>query len=104
MLKKNDILTVTVIDINHEGLGVAKQDGAVIFIKGAVTGDSLSVKIIKVAKNYYVGKIEKLIVPSPHRCNDTTEDCGVFGRKIAENWGFLHQIMIICAFLRKTTV
>ena len=51
MLKKNDTLTVTVIDINHEGLGVAKQDGAVIFIKGAVTGDTLLIKIIKVAKN-----------------------------------------------------
>ncbi len=67
MIKKNDLLTVTVIDINHEGLGVAKQDGAVIFIKGGVTGDSLSVKVIKVAKNYLVARIEEILSPSPYR-------------------------------------
>ncbi len=67
MLKKNDILTVKVTDINHEGLGVAKQDGAVIFIKGAVTGDELEIKIIKEAKSYYVARVESIISPSPHR-------------------------------------
>ena len=46
-MKKNDILTVTVTDINHSGLGVAKQDGAVIFIQGGVTDDVLKIKIIK---------------------------------------------------------
>ncbi len=79
MLKKNDILTVKVIDINHEGLGVAKHESAVIFIKGAVTGDTLSVKIIKVAKSYLVAKIEEILSPSPYRTEPTcphSKRCG----------------------------
>ncbi len=72
MLKKNDIITVTVTDINHEGLGVAKHDGAVIFIKGAVTGDVLDVKIIKQGRSYFVGRIEKILTPSDYR---TESDC-----------------------------
>ncbi len=67
MPKKNDILTVTVIDINHEGLGVAKHEGAAVFVKGGVTGDTLTVKIIKVAKNYLVARIEEILSPSPYR-------------------------------------
>jgi D-lactate dehydrogenase len=43
-LKKNDILTVDIIDINHLGLGVAKLDGAVIFVQGGVTKDKLKIK------------------------------------------------------------
>ena len=66
-MKKNDILTVNVTDINHMGLGVARCNGAVIFVQGGVTGDVAEVKIIKEAKNYYVARIEQLTKPSEHR-------------------------------------
>lgn len=68
MLKKNDLLTVTVTDISHLGLGVAKHEGAVIFVQGGVTGDVLDIKIIKEAKGYFVARIEKTVSPSPYRC------------------------------------
>ena len=67
MLKKNDVLQVTVEDINHLGMGVAKRDGAVIFVRGGVTGDVLNIKIIKVAKDYLVAIISDIITPSPYR-------------------------------------
>ena len=77
MLKKNDLLTVKVTDINYMGLGVAKVDGAVIFIQGGVTEDELEIKIIKVAKGYYVARIEKIIAPSKYRIKN---DCAAFPR------------------------
>lgn len=67
MLKKNNILTVNVTDINHMGLGVAKHEGAVIFIQNGVSGDTLQIKIIKQASSYYVARTEKIISPSPYR-------------------------------------
>lgn len=85
MIKKNDLLTVTVIDINHEGLGVARQDGAVIFIKGGVTGDTLFVKIIKVAKNYLVARIEEILCPSPYRIEPQCPHCKRCGGCIYQN-------------------
>ncbi len=77
MLKKNDILRLEVIDINYAGLGVAKQDGAVIFVQNGVTGDTVDAKIIKVSKNYCVARIERLISLSPYR---TESDCPHFKR------------------------
>ncbi len=67
MLKKNDIIKVTVTDINHEGLGVARHEGAVVFVKGGVTGDVLEIKIIKQARSYFVARIEKILTPSAYR-------------------------------------
>ena len=67
LLKKNDKLTVTVEDITNLGFGVGKHEGAVIFVSGAVTGDTVEVKIIKAATSYYVGRVEKFIKRSPIR-------------------------------------
>ena len=39
MLAKNSIFKTKVTDINNLGYGVARIDGRVVFINGAVTGD-----------------------------------------------------------------
>ncbi len=70
MITKNSIHRITITDINNLGYGVGKIDGIVTFVAGAVTGDELEVKIIKVNKSYLVGKIEKIITPSAHRRED----------------------------------
>ena len=77
MFKKNDRLSVSITDMNYLGLGVAKVDGAVIFVQGGVTEDKLEIKIIKVAKGYYVARIEKLLMPSKHRI---MQSCPAFPR------------------------
>ena len=66
-LKKNQILDVDIIDITNLGFGVAKTDGEVIFISDTVPGDRVTAKIIKVASNYAVGKVEKQIISSDKR-------------------------------------
>ena len=66
--KKDDIVTLDITEINNLGSGVGKlDDGMVVFTGGAVTGDTVKVKIIKAAKNFCVGKIEEIISPSPYR-------------------------------------
>ena len=80
-LKKNDIVELNVIDLNNLGAGVAHlEDGRVVFIKGAVTGDRIKAKIIKVNTNFAVARLESIIVPSQHRdahnfCS-ANESCG----------------------------
>ena len=54
MLKKNDIIELTVTDMTFEGLGVARYSSSdltdfVIFIHGAVVGDIVDCRIVKVA-------------------------------------------------------
>lgn len=65
--KKNDVLTVTIDDIGNDGEGIGKMDGFTIFVKDAVIGDTVLVKIMKVKKHYAYAKLEKVITPSPFR-------------------------------------
>lgn len=64
---KNEEYTMEVIDIDNNGRGIAKYDGIAVFIPNTVTGDIGTVKIIKMAKNYAVGKFLQFITPSPYR-------------------------------------
>ncbi len=65
--KKNDLLTVTIEDIGTDGEGIGKVDGFTLFVKDAVIGDTVSVKIMKAKKNYAYAKLEKVLTPSPFR-------------------------------------
>ena len=49
-MKKNDIITLDITDINNLGHGVGRYDGIVVFVAGAVSGDTARVKIIKANK------------------------------------------------------
>lgn len=75
MLKKNDIYDLNVEGYTHDGAGIAKSDGVVIFIPGAAEGDRLRVKIIKVLANRAIGRIEEILEASPTRENN---DCTAF--------------------------
>ena len=66
-LKKNDVITTEIIDITNLGFGVAKVDGAVIFVSDTVPGDIAKIKIIKLGSSYLVGRLEELITPSDKR-------------------------------------
>ena len=79
MLKKNDVYTVDIDDMNFLGFGVAKIDGIAVFVSGAVAEDKAKIKIIKTAKSYAVARVEEIITPSKHRVNDicpVASSCG----------------------------
>lgn len=65
--KKNDVLTVEIEDIGTDGEGIGKVDGFTLFVKDAVIGDIVSVKLMKVKKNYAYAKLKKVLTPSPFR-------------------------------------
>ena len=80
-MKKNDICTVEITDLNNLGSGVGRlSDGRVIFVRGAVTGDTVEAKIIKVNSKFYVGRLERIVKPSENRTDerfcDAPESCG----------------------------
>ena len=70
MLKKNDLISLKIEDMTNLGFGVAKHLGLVVFVSGAVTGEEILAKVIKVTSSYAVCRVEKLISPSPIRVND----------------------------------
>jgi 23S rRNA (uracil1939-C5)-methyltransferase len=64
---KNSEHVVTIEGYNSSGSGVARLDGLVVFVKGAINGEVLRVKILKAAKGAAFAKIVDIITPSPHR-------------------------------------
>ncbi len=69
MLKKNETLVLEITDITNLGFGVARHEGLVVFVSGAVPGDTAKVKIIKVNKSYAIARAEQILTPSEHRCS-----------------------------------
>lgn len=54
--KKNDVLTVEIEDIGHDGAGIGKVDGYTLFVKDAVIGDVVEVKVMKAKKKLRIRK------------------------------------------------
>ena len=78
-MQKNDIIRLTVEEINNLGFGVGHTgDGQVVFIRDAVTGDELDARIIKVNKSYLIARIERMHKASALRDADPcpTPGCG----------------------------
>ena len=66
-IEKNRIFEIEITDLNNLGYGVGRIGDLVVFVAGAVDGDRVEAKIIKVQKNYAVGRLEKILSPSPYR-------------------------------------
>lgn len=79
MVNKNENYIVDIIGMSHEGSGIAKIDGFAIFINGAILGEKIEVKIVKVNKNYAFGKLINIIKSSENRIEplcDNSKRCG----------------------------
>lgn len=74
-LEKNQMLTVTIEDLTHDGSGVAKIEGYPLFIKDALPGEEVCVKVVKVNKKFGFARIEKIEKESPNR---VTPPCPVY--------------------------
>ena len=66
-MKKNDVVTVEVTDIGIGGEGIGKVDGYTLFIKDAVIGDTVEVKVMKAKKNYGYARLMRIVKESAFR-------------------------------------
>ncbi len=67
MLQEGRRHTVTVSGYSAEGHGVARVDGQVAFVKGALDGELCEIFIEHVGHSAAWARVERLLEPSPHR-------------------------------------
>lgn len=67
MVEKNKEYILDIISQGYEGEGIAKIEGYPIFIEGALQGEKVKVKIVKVKKSYAYGKLLEIIEKSEGR-------------------------------------
>ena len=80
LIEKNKEYILDIVTQGYEGEGIAKVEGAFpIFIEGALKGEKVNARIVKVKKNFAYGKLLDIIEPSKERCQskcDIHKRCG----------------------------
>jgi len=67
VIEKNEVREGQVIDLTHEGHGVVKLDRYPIFIPNALINETIEYKVIKVKKNFAIGKLIDIKAKSEER-------------------------------------
>ncbi len=66
-LEKNQVYEVNILDNGIEGEGIAKIEGFTVFIPGAIKGEKVKIKILKVLSSHAFGKVEEILEKSEYR-------------------------------------
>lgn len=66
-VEKNQNYDVDITDLTYQGLGVAKIDDFPIFIENALPTENVTMKVIKVKKNFAFGRVVKINQKSKDR-------------------------------------
>ncbi len=77
MMLKNSVHAVAITHLNDDAQGIGEIEGLSAIVEGALPGETVEVKAIKVSKTYVVGKLLRILRPSPDR---VTPFCPVFQR------------------------
>ncbi|MDM0455157.1 23S rRNA (uracil(1939)-C(5))-methyltransferase RlmD [Clostridium perfringens] len=78
MVEKNKEYIFDIISQGYEGEGIAKIDNKYpIFIEGALKGEKVKVRIVKVNKNFAYGKLMEVLEASEERVNPL---CSIYKR------------------------
>jgi 23S rRNA (uracil1939-C5)-methyltransferase len=67
MIEKGQFYEIDITGMTHDGMGVGRIEGFAVFVQGAIEGERVRIKIIKVLKNYAIARIIDFIEKSPSR-------------------------------------
>ena len=76
MPERGDIVTLKVESSGFEGASIARHEGMVVFVEGAVAGDVVRARIFAKKKKHLEAKVVEVLEPSPSR---TEPRCSYFG-------------------------
>jgi len=65
--QQGKLLELRIDDLNHNGEGVGRWQGRVVFVPDTVPGDWIRVRLVRVKPQYAQGKLHELLEASEHR-------------------------------------
>ncbi len=71
------IVTTTIVDLTHDGEGVADLDGKRVFVPDALPGERVEIRLRKRRRKLQEADLVRVLEPSPSR---VTPECEYFGR------------------------
>ncbi|WP_051323706.1 23S rRNA (uracil(1939)-C(5))-methyltransferase RlmD [Candidatus Solirubrobacter pratensis] len=73
---RGDVLELTIDSLAHGGNGVARRDGYVVFVAGAVPGDRVRAVVGKAKRAYAEARAIEIVEPSPDRVPEVADHPG----------------------------
>jgi 23S rRNA (uracil1939-C5)-methyltransferase len=73
---RGDILELTIESSGFEGTSIARYQGIVVFVEGAVAGDVVRARVVRTKKKHIEARVLEVLSPSAQR---TTPRCRHFG-------------------------
>ena len=67
MVEKNKNYIIDITGMTHEGQGVGRVEGFTVFVDGALEGEQVEIRIVKINKNFGFGKLTNILKCSPGR-------------------------------------
>ena len=98
-MNKNEIFTAEITGCTSQGFGVAHVEDRAVFVKGAIPGETCQIKLVKITKTAVYGRLEQVLVPSPHR---TVPECPHFG--LCGGCDFMHMDYALESELKRQRV
>src|SRR5688572_31458374 len=71
------VTSATIVDLTHDGVGVADVDGRKIFVADALPGERVEVALRKRRRKMQEADLKRVVEPSPSRVQPA---CEYFGR------------------------
>lgn len=71
--------TITIESLDHEGRGVGRYEGKVVFIDGALPGEQVTYSTTRSKTSYEIGKLVEVLRPSAQRVTPRCPHFGVCG-------------------------
>jgi tRNA/tmRNA/rRNA uracil-C5-methylase (TrmA/RlmC/RlmD family) len=71
------VVTATIVDLTHDGVGVADLDGRKIFVADALPGERVEIALRKRRRKMQEAELKRVLEPSPSR---VAPECEYFGR------------------------
>ncbi len=91
-MKKQEIINLTIDSLAFEGYGVGRFNDFVYFVKGAIPGDNVEVRLLKKRKNYAFANVLNVVTPSQKRIEPPCEYFGECGGCSLQNLDYDEQL------------
>ena len=75
-LNRSECSEIIIEKMSHEGRGIGHLDGRVVFVEGALIGETVKINIFKKTPKFAEARVTEVLTPSPDRIEPK---CAVFG-------------------------
>lgn len=97
-------IELQIIDVVYPGKGLAKLDGRVVFVRGALQGETVSARIVRKHKRFFEAELLEVISPSPSRIDPVCPLARICPGCVYQHVDYAHEVEIKQGQLTNTLV